>query len=135
MAQELPFPFVAVAGLDNFRDVGGWSIADNKNSTVRTAVFYRGPDPSSAEPAGLQKLKELRITVAFDLRSKKQVERAGGLKELDGIERVPSSVFGDGESGPEKAALRYLQYSADGTAVRICISPLSRPPSLARDTR
>lgn len=75
MAQELPFPFVTIAGLDNFRDIGGWPIADENghdtSSTVRKGVFYRGPDPSPAEPAGLAKLKELRVTVAFDLRSKK----------------------------------------------------------------
>jgi Tyrosine phosphatase family len=126
MAQDLAFPFVTVPGLDNFRDVGGWHVEDKNghdtSAVVRTGVFYRGPDPSSAEPAGLEKLKELRVNVAFDLRSKKQVERAGGVKELEGIARVPCPVFGDEESGPQKAALRYLQYSADGTAVCFCVS-------------
>jgi hypothetical protein len=117
----LPPPFVSVPGLSNLRDIGGWPIADtngNMISTVRKGLVYRGPDPSQVTAAGLAKLKELGITISFDIRSKQQIDRAGGYKELEGIRRIWCPVFGEDEYTPEKAAIRYQQYSSDGVDVR-----------------
>jgi hypothetical protein len=117
---ELSPPFVAIDGLANFRDIGGWPIEDKDGETVahvRKGVFYRGPDTSTVTPAGLTRLKELGVTADFDLRSKGQIEKAGGPSLLEGIERIWAPAFPDGEYSPEKAAARYVQYSSDGTEV------------------
>ena len=117
---ELPPPFVAIDGLSNFRDIGGWPIehSNGGTSTVRKGIFYRGPDTSTVTLAGLAGLKALHVTTDFDLRSKGQIEKAGGATELEGIKRVWCPAFPDGEYSPEKAAARYVQYASDGTEVR-----------------
>ncbi|PBP25384.1 tyrosine phosphatase [Diplocarpon rosae] len=84
-------PFVSISGLTNFRDIGGWPIEDGEGkvvSTVRKCVFYRGPDTATVTDEGLVKLKGLGISTGFDLRSKGQIEKAGGFKDLQGIHRV-----------------------------------------------
>lgn len=116
----LPPQFVCVAGLANFRDIGGWPIFSQAGIVigyVREGVFYRGPDTAQIEPAGEVKLRELGITKYFDIRSNGQIRKAGGFKEIDGIERVGCPAFPDGEYSPEKAAARYVQYASDGTEV------------------
>lgn len=113
-------PFVDVPGLANFRDIGGWPI-ENENGKltgrVRKGIFYRGPETSTITDEGIAKLKSLGITTDFDLRSNGQIAKAGGFKQLDGIERIGCPAFPDGEYSPEKAAARYVQYASDGTDV------------------
>ncbi|CZT06774.1 related to protein-tyrosine phosphatase [Rhynchosporium graminicola] len=112
-------PFVDIPGLANFRDIGGWPIQDEKgiiNGTVKKGIFYRGPDTTTVTDEGMSMLRrELGIMVHFDLRSKGQIEKAGGFKQLDGIKRVCCPVVPDGEYSPEKAAKRYVLYASDGT--------------------
>ncbi|CZR58367.1 related to protein-tyrosine phosphatase [Phialocephala subalpina] len=113
---EIQPPFVDIPGLYNFRDIGGWPIEDENGrtiATVRQGVFYRGPDTATIKDEGMVKLKVLGITTDFDLRSKGQIEKAGGFKQLDGIERISCPAFPDGEYSPEKAAARYVQYASD----------------------
>lgn len=113
-------PFVDVPGLANFRDIGGWPI-ENENGKatgkIRKGVFYRGPDTATITDEGIEKLKSLGITTDFDLRSNGQIAKAGGFKQLNGIERIGCPAFPDGEYSPEKAAARYVQYASDGTDV------------------
>lgn len=113
-------PFVDIPGLANFRDIGGWPI-ENENGKligrVRKGVFYRGPDTTTITDGGVAKLKSLNVTTDFDLRSNGQIAKAGGCKELDGIERIGCPAFPDGEYSPDKAAARYVQYASDGTDV------------------
>ncbi|KAE9367760.1 hypothetical protein N431DRAFT_349581 [Stipitochalara longipes BDJ] len=115
---ELPPQFVAIEGLANFRDIGGWPIEDKDGKVVakvRKGVFYRGPDTRTVTPAGIDRLKELGVTADFDLRSKGQIEKLGGPNPMNGIERIWAPAFPDGEYSPEKAAARYVQYASDGT--------------------
>jgi len=115
---EVQPPFVDIPGLANFRDIGGWPIEDGKGvvkGTVRKGIFYRGPDTTTATDEGVVKLRSLGVTTDFDLRSKGQIEKAGGFKELEGIQRVWCPAFPDGEYSPEKAAARYVLYASDGT--------------------
>ncbi len=119
---ELPPQFVAIDGLSNFRDIGGWPIEDKDGKViakVRTGVIYRGPDTRTVTPSGIAKLKELGVTTDFDLRSKGQIEKLGGPAPMEGIQRIWAPAFPDGEYSPEKAAARYVQYASDGTEVYI----------------
>jgi len=114
-------PFISSApGLANLRDIGGYPITDH--SSVRKGLVYRGPDPAPVSAASLERLHSLGITTVFDLRSQQQIDRAGGHRDLEGIRRIWSPVFGPEEYTPEKAALRYAQYSAPGTKVFLCSS-------------
>ncbi|KAH8660878.1 protein-tyrosine phosphatase-like protein [Tricladium varicosporioides] len=108
-------PFIPIPGLSNFRDIGGYPVTPSLS--VRKGILYRGPDLAPITSAGEQKLKELGIEVIFDLRSVPQIERAGGVKEVEGIKRVWCPVFEEGEYTAEKAGLRYSQYASEGTEV------------------
>lgn len=119
MADSQP-PFIPISGLSNFRDIGGTPIISKNGNTVarvRKGVFYRGPDTSTVKPEGIAQLRDIGVTTDFDLRSKGQIEKAGGATEMEGIQRVWCPAFPDGEYSPEKAAMRYVQYSSDGTEV------------------
>jgi hypothetical protein len=120
---DLPPPFISSArGLANLRDIGGYPITNtNPNSphlSVRKGLIYRGPDPSPVDEPSLAILKSLGIINLFDLRSKQQIEKLG-FRELHGIERKWEPIFGEEEYTPEKAALRYAQYSSYDVNVRL----------------
>lgn len=115
----LPPPFVAVAGLANVRDIGGWPVLDGTGAAagaVRRGLVYRGPDPSTATAAGLATLRELGVGVFVDLRSAPQVARAGGTSGTPppGFRRVWAPVFADALYTPARAAARYRMYASDG---------------------
>ncbi|KAF2496689.1 hypothetical protein BU16DRAFT_458914 [Lophium mytilinum] len=124
--EPLPFPFIHVPALSNFRDIGGWPIQPPPSTfpvstspppplrRVRTTLLYRSPDPITLTPAGEATLHALRITTLFDLRASPQIARLG-VRELPGIARVWLPVFGEHAYSPERAAQRYLAYSSEGT--------------------
>ena len=77
---------MTIPSLTNLRDMDGQPIVDSNGtvlSTVRKHILYRGPDPSPVSDAGLAKLHELGI-----MRSKPQIDKAGGYKELADIQRT-----------------------------------------------
>lgn len=49
-------PFVAVDGIANFRDIGGYQTSSNKH--VQSGLVYRCADPSKATEDGLQKMSK-----------------------------------------------------------------------------
>ena len=118
--EEFHPPFVTIDGLANVRDIGGWPVADcdgNLVCSVRKGIVYRGPDTSPITATGIRKLKDLGVATVFDLRSKTQIDRAGGYKKIEGIQWIWCPVFTEEEYTQEKAGLRYQQYSSDGTEV------------------
>jgi len=118
--EEFQPPFVTIDGLANVRDIGGWLIADcdgHLDCSVRKGIVYRGPDTSPITETGIRKLRDLGVTTVFDLRSKIQIDRAGGYKKIEGIQWIWCPVFSEEEYTQEKAGLRYQQYAGDGTEV------------------
>jgi hypothetical protein len=68
-------------------------------------------------------MQRLGITHIYDLRSNNEIQRSeaagrGGVVEWEGCERVFVPVFEDRDYSPEKLALRYQNYAADGTGAR-----------------
>jgi hypothetical protein len=73
MSSALPQPpFVEVAGVANFRDVG---YVDD-GSIVRCGQVYRAADPSKATPQGLEKMsRDLgKIRQCFEGRSRDTID-------------------------------------------------------------
>ncbi|KAJ4373087.1 hypothetical protein N0V83_003378 [Neocucurbitaria cava] len=116
------FPFHIVPGVSNFRDIGGWPITlpsiPEKPHHVRRGILFRGSDTTRITAAGIAKLQELHVKTDFDLRSKQQIEKAGGFKDMQewGIERVWAPVFSDEEYTEEKARERYEMYASEDPA-------------------
>lgn len=109
-------PFHIVPGISNFRDIGGWEI-QTPNVTVRKGVLFRGSDSNRITPQGITKLQQLGVKTDFDLRSKQQIEKAGGFKELEGIERQWTPVFAEEEYTEEAARQRYELYASEAPDV------------------
>jgi hypothetical protein len=108
------FPFQIVTGISNFRDIGGWPTGKGE---VRRGILYRGSDTNRVQSDGIAKLHALGVKTDYDLRSKQQIEKAGGYRELDGIERKWTPVFTDEQYTEEAAKARYELYAGEGTKV------------------
>ena len=117
------FPFHRIPGVSNFRDIGGWPIArtssDSLPKHVRKGLLYRGSDTNRITPDGENKLRELGIGKDFDLRSRQQIEKTGGFKEIDRVQRVWAPVFGEEGYTEEAARQRYELYAGEGTDVSV----------------
>lgn len=105
-------PFVAVEGIHNFRDIGGYSIpplsstpqntslSPSTSSTshvsslvteksVRRHCIYRCARPEEVTPTGLRQLRGLGVTTIFDLRSLPELKKlAGGLEGTEAWEKT-----------------------------------------------
>lgn len=105
-------PFHIVPGVSNFRDIGGWP---TRKGHVRTGVLFRGSDTNRIKDEGIAKLHQLNIKTEFDLRSKQQIEKTGGYRDFQGIDRVWAPVFTDEQYTEEAAKSRYELYASEGT--------------------
>jgi protein tyrosine/serine phosphatase len=119
---DLPPPFITVAGIPNFRDLGGYPISYPANHSVRREVIYRCGEPSQATKDGISTINRLGITHIYDLRSNPEIQRnidsgRGGVVEWDGCERVFVPVFAEQDYSPEKIALRFSDYMDKGPGV------------------
>jgi hypothetical protein len=115
-------PFHLVPGVSNFRDIGGWLISPSSSHAqqhVRRGIIFRGGDTTRITSAGISKLQTLNIKTDYDLRSKQQIEKTGGLKDMGewGIQRTWGPVFGEEEYTEEKAKGRYECYASEDTVV------------------
>ncbi|KAF4815135.1 Tyrosine-protein phosphatase [Colletotrichum tropicale] len=121
-AAELPKPpFIPVPGLPNFRDAGGYPIDSQPGRILRPGIVFRSAEPSRLTDQGVALLQDIGITHVYDLRSAVELKRlaqAGAncdVREWPGATRVFVPVFQDQDYGPEAIALRYQNYSSNGT--------------------
>ncbi len=115
MASLASPPFIPIEGIHNFRSIGDYPTSI-PHSTTRSDVLFRSAEPSKVTPAGVQSLKNLKITTIFDLRSLPEIKRMKAhtpITEIDGIERVFVPVFKDTDYSPEAITLRYNDYTSD----------------------
>ncbi|KAF2084899.1 hypothetical protein K490DRAFT_12435, partial [Saccharata proteae CBS 121410] len=93
---------------------------------VRPDILYRSADPSNADASALALLREKGVDTVFDLRSRPEIERAGGgvwvaerggeggvrtEEEVVVPKRVWTPVFADEDYSPERLGERYKQYA------------------------
>ncbi|WYZ45494.1 hypothetical protein EsH8_VIII_000810 [Colletotrichum jinshuiense] len=119
---ELPKPpFHTIPGLPNFRDAGGYPIDTQPGRILKPGVIFRSAEPSRLTDEGIARLQNLGITHVYDLRSTielKRLAQAGtscDVREWPGAKRIFVPVFRDQDYGPEAIALRYQNYSSNGT--------------------
>ncbi|KAF9778825.1 hypothetical protein IL306_002882 [Fusarium sp. DS 682] len=111
-------PFHPIAGLPNFRDLGGHPlpIKSRPGHTIRSGLIFRSAEPSRLTKDGVSALQDLKISHVYDLRSRTEIERyATGTREWPGAQRVFTPVFLDEDYGPEAIALRFRNYTAEGS--------------------
>jgi hypothetical protein len=117
-------PFVEIAGIPNFRDLGGYPISSSPSHSVRREVIYRCAEPSQVTKDGVESMQRLGITRIYDLRSVPEIQRSeaagrGGVVEWEGCERVFVPVFREVDYSPESLAVRFKDYASEGTEVGI----------------
>jgi protein-tyrosine phosphatase len=104
---------------------GGWNFRDVSHSTrgaVQPGKLFRAGELTKIDDAGLQQLRELRITDVADLRSPPEVERHGSDLVPDGVDvhllpflDIVATV--DGEAPHEHAFQRLLTEKPDDESV------------------
>lgn len=119
-------PFVEVAGIYNFRDLGGYPLSNRPTHSVRRDLIYRCAEPSKVTEDGISTMQKLGITHIYDLRSNTEIERGeaagrGGVVEWAGCTRVFAPVFTDQDYSPEKLAIRYKDYTSGTEVMNISI--------------
>lgn len=104
--------FIAVAGVNNFRDFGGYR-ADPAISggavRVRAGILYRAANLALIEDAGMATLRRLGIKTVFDLRSDPEIRRMG-VAVIPGVDVRRNPVFRDIDVSPEALARRHANY-------------------------
>jgi Tyrosine phosphatase family len=112
-------PFIAIEGIDNFRDLGGYPTS-NPTIFVRRNFIFRCAHPGNATEDGQEQLRALGITTLYDLRSEPEIEKNLAITpniDIKGVERKFTPVFANTDYSPEKVAVRYAQY---GLGVAVC---------------
>ncbi|EFQ30440.1 uncharacterized protein GLRG_05584 [Colletotrichum graminicola M1.001] len=112
-------PFIEVDGLPNFRDCGGYPVAQKADTIVRRGVLYRSADPSRISERGIAQLRALDITKVFDLRSHGEISEStkngwGQIREWDSALRIPASVFTDSDLASGQRAKRDAYLREEG---------------------
>ncbi|EFR01437.1 hypothetical protein MGYG_04444 [Nannizzia gypsea CBS 118893] len=104
-------PFYAVEGVNNLRDVGGYTVSPT--TSVRRNFIYRSAHLSSVTPTGAKTLvDELGISYIYDFRSDVEIDRYP-LVDIPGTTCAHVPVFKDQDASPANLALRYKDYATD----------------------
>ncbi|CAK7209419.1 hypothetical protein SBRCBS47491_000435 [Sporothrix bragantina] len=113
-------PFVHLKGIPNFRDLGGYKVADS-DALFRRGYIYRCGEPTSATPEAIEIIRGLGVNHIFDLRSLPEIQKmqvAGtGPKTVDwpGVTRVFTPVFREESYDPVSLAKRHADYQSEGS--------------------
>ena len=116
-------PFISIDGLHNFRDFGGYPIADRPGKIVRRGMLYRSADPSKITNTGISQLQALNIARVFDLRSDFEIEEStkkgwGQIRVWDRAVRVQASVFTDSDIANGQRVMRDQNLRKEGIEVK-----------------
>ena len=122
-------PFLEVAGIPNFRDLGGYPVSSPSNLSIKRELIYRCAEPSKVTKDGITTMQRLGISHIYDLRSIPEIKRnedagRGGVVEWEGCKRVIVPVIRDEDYSPEALAVRLTDYASGD--VDVSFSPLRR---------
>ncbi|KAH7032706.1 tyrosine phosphatase family-domain-containing protein [Microdochium trichocladiopsis] len=136
---DLPSPpFLAVPGIQNFRDTGGYPVSSAPNKIVRRGVLFRAAEPSQVTPEGISRMRELGIKHVYDLRSVREFEKEGHARpprEWEGAERIFAPVFLDQDYSPEAVALRFRSYASGPEGFKAAYMSILRAASAPENTK
>ena len=116
--------FINIEGIHNLRDIGGQPIS--YGISVRRKLVYRSGYLDDLTEEGRLRIQQLGIKKIFDLRSLLEVGRSKRensqykhwLASSDGPERIVTPVFRDEDFAPEALAVRFKDYTSQGTEAR-----------------
>lgn len=138
--ENLPIPpFINIHGLPNFRDCGGYPIANRPGEIIRTGIIYRSANPSNITETGINQLRDLGIAKVFDLRSDREIDEStkngwGQIKVWAPAARVRASVFTDDDYANGHRAQRDKNLRMEGHEVCCCVKPIHVSHMIKNDT-
>jgi len=91
-----PGAVIAIPGVPNLRDLGGWPTHDG--GRVRCGLAYRAAEPFTLDDAGRAEFAALGVRTVYDLRSAAECERKPDTVP-DGARRVLVDVMADSTHG------------------------------------
>ncbi|KAI9345137.1 protein-tyrosine phosphatase-like protein [Zopfochytrium polystomum] len=109
--QTCPQRIVAVDGVKNFRDFGGYPVGNGE--WIRSGILYRSAELGSITTAGISTVQRLGIKSVFDLRSNQEVVRRPPSEALNEVARryhVP--VYAEKDFSPEALGVRWKLYES-----------------------
>ncbi|KAH8096727.1 protein-tyrosine phosphatase-like protein [Cristinia sonorae] len=108
-------PFVTIAGVDNVRDLGSYPTS-NPGFITKPNFILRGAEISAIQEEGKERLRQLGIVKAFDLRSDTEIAKWGTAPPaFEGFEIVRTPVFKIEDYSPEMMAKRFELYASGKT--------------------
>jgi protein-tyrosine phosphatase len=112
-AQAIPGQSLGIASVPNLRDLGGYTTADGR--TVARGLLYRSNQLSAIPPVDMDKLAQLRLKNAFDLRT--APEREARPEELPpGVNYVVLDVLADAPGAGPAMLERLMQNAEEANA-------------------
>ncbi|CCL98588.1 uncharacterized protein FIBRA_00589 [Fibroporia radiculosa] len=109
-------PFVQIPGVANVRDLGSYHSVTHPGSMTRPRMLFRSAEISAITEEGKVKLKELGISVVYDLRSDTEIERyESPMPEIEDVEVLRVPVFKTEDYSPEMMAKRFALYASGKT--------------------
>ncbi|KAI0727345.1 protein-tyrosine phosphatase-like protein [Fomitopsis betulina] len=109
-------PFVAISGVVNVRDLGGYPSETSPGHVTRPGFIFRSGEVSSITDDGKAQLRELGVTTVYDLRSDTEIERYDTpCPEIDGVEIARIPVFKVEDYSPPMMAKRFELYASGKT--------------------
>ncbi|HUQ12995.1 MAG TPA: tyrosine-protein phosphatase [Novosphingobium sp.] len=116
-----PSRILALEGIHNFRDYGGYAGADG--ARVRSRVLWRSSHHAEASPADLRKIHDLGLARVFDLRGDSEREAHPCLRHPEFAAEV---VFAPGETAGLRAAAFHEEAAGGVRTVDDAISAMVR---------
>ncbi|KAJ3201780.1 hypothetical protein HDU67_001071 [Dinochytrium kinnereticum] len=100
-----------VAGVKNFRDVGGYPVL--RGGRVKMGRVFRSASFAKATPEGFHTLKSLGIKTFFDLRSNVEISQDVAIHAIGekGMKRVHCPVFSQEDFSPLALGIRWKFYT------------------------
>ncbi|KAG9317825.1 protein-tyrosine phosphatase-like protein [Chiua virens] len=108
-------PFVQISGVCNVRDLGSYPTT-TLNLITKPGYAFRGAEVSNITEQGVQQMRALGITTAFDLRSDPEIQKyCAPIPTIEGVQIIRTPVFRNEDYSPESMAKKFELYASGTT--------------------
>ncbi|KAI6034580.1 protein-tyrosine phosphatase-like protein [Pisolithus microcarpus] len=108
-------PFVPIPGVSNVRDLGSYPTTMS-NVITKPGYMFRAAEVSNITKEGAEKMRALRITTVFDLRSDPEMKKySTPIPTIEEVHIIRVPVFRNEDYSPESMAKKFELYARGTT--------------------
>ncbi|KAI6127421.1 protein-tyrosine phosphatase-like protein [Pisolithus croceorrhizus] len=108
-------PFVPIPGVSNVRDLGSYPTTMS-NVITKPGYMFRAAEVSNITKEGVEKMRALRITTVFDLRSDPEMKKySTPIPTIEEVHIIRTPVFKNEDYSPESMAKKFELYARGTT--------------------